>query len=144
MLYREAETELLPLCRDAGVGVIVYNPLAGGLLSGKHRPEAPPEPGTRFTLGASGTLYRDRYWHTAQFEAVETLRGHCEAKGMNMATVSVAWVLARPEISAAIVGASRAEQLDATLAATELTLDDETRSACEALWWTLPRRPVTR
>src|SRR5205823_10703331 len=74
VLYREIETELLPLCRDQRVGVIAYNPLAGGLLTGKHSAEAPPTPGTRFTLGASGVLYRDRYWHAAQFEAVKTLK----------------------------------------------------------------------
>lgn len=144
LLYREIETELLPLCRDQGVGVVVYNPLAGGLLSGKHRPDQPPPPGTRFTLGVSGELYRDRYWQSAQFEAVETLRLVSEKRGLSLATLSVAWVLARPEISSAIVGASRPEQLQATLDATDLTLDDELRDACDAVWWTLPRRPVNR
>jgi aryl-alcohol dehydrogenase (NADP+) len=124
--------------------VIVYNPLAGGMLSGKHRPDQPPPAGTRFTLGASGELYRDRYWHTAQFEAVETLRNFCQNRNLELATLSVAWVLSHPEISAAIVGASRPEQLAATLAAADLTLDDEMRAACDSLWWTLPRRPVTR
>jgi len=144
LLYREIETELLPLCRDQGVGVIVYNPLAGGLLSGKHRPDQPPPAGTRFTLGVSGELYRERYWQAAQFEAIETLRDFCQARGLDLATLSVAWVLSHPEISAAIVGASRPEQLAATLAATNFSLDDETLAACDALWWTLPRRPVTR
>ena len=74
VLYREIENELLPLCRDQGVGVIVYNPLAGGLLTGKHPAGSGPTPGTRFTLGATGELYRDRYWHSVQFEAIETLR----------------------------------------------------------------------
>ena len=74
--------------------MIVYNPLAGGLLTGKHRPQSGPEPGTRFTLGATGELYRDRYWHSVQFEAVETLKTYCERRGWNLATASVAWVLA--------------------------------------------------
>jgi aryl-alcohol dehydrogenase-like predicted oxidoreductase len=140
MLFREIEAELLPLCRDQGVGVIVYNPLAGGLLTGKHLPDQPPQPGTRFTLGVSGELYRDRYWHAAQFEAVTTLRDHCKARQLNPATVSVAWVLAQPGITSAIVGASRPEQLADTFAAANLALDDETRAVCDALWWTLPRR----
>jgi aryl-alcohol dehydrogenase (NADP+) len=140
ILYREVETELLPLCRDQGVGVIVYNPLAGGLLTGKHAGDQPPRPGTRFTLGASGELYRERYWHAAQFEAVETLRDHCRARNLSLSTVSVAWVLAQPGVTAAIVGASRPEQLTDTLAATDLALDEETRALCDALWWTLPRR----
>ena len=144
LLYREIENELLPLCRDQGVGVVVYNPLAGGMLSGKHRVDQPPPPGTRFTLGVSGELYRDRYWQAAQFEAVETLRTLAESRGLSLATLSVAWVLSHPEISSAIVGASRPEQLTATLDAAELAFDDELRAACDAVWWTLPRRPDHR
>lgn len=144
ILYREIETELVPLCLDQGVGIIVYNPLAGGLLTGKHRPDAPPEPGTRFTLGASGELYRDRYWHRTQFDAVETLRTYCQSRDLNLATTSVAWVLQQPGVTSAIVGASSPEQLTDTLAASDLALDQETRAACDSIWWTLPRRPVGR
>jgi aryl-alcohol dehydrogenase (NADP+) len=144
VLYREIEAELLPLCRQEGVGVIVYNPLAGGLLTGKHSGAAPPTPGTRFTLGASGELYRDRYWHAAQFEAVATLKDFCQGRGWDLATASVAWVLGQPGLTAAIVGASRPEQLDATLAAPDLAVDDEARAAFDAVWWTLPRRPSGR
>jgi aryl-alcohol dehydrogenase-like predicted oxidoreductase len=144
LLYREIETELLPLCRDQGIGVIVYNPLAGGLLSGKHQRGSPPTPGTRFALGASGELYRERYWQDAQFAAVESLLSQCRQRGLNLATVSVAWVLSRPGITAAIVGASRPEQLDETLAGADFALDDETKAACEAVWWALPRRPAER
>jgi aryl-alcohol dehydrogenase-like predicted oxidoreductase len=144
LLHRDIETELLPLCRDQGVGVIVYNPLAGGLLTGKHDPAAPPRTGTRFTLGVSGELYRERYWHAAQFEAVSTLQTYFRDHSIDLATASVAWVLAQPGITSAIVGASRPEQLDATLAASGLTLDAEALAACEAVWWSLPRRPATR
>ncbi|MHC5539892.1 aldo/keto reductase [Singulisphaera rosea] len=142
ILYREIETELLPLCQDQGVGIIVYNPLAGGMLTGKHAGDAPPSAGTRFTLGVSGELYRERYWHTAQFEAVRTLRTFCEDHRLSLAAVSVAWVLSRAGITSAIVGASRPEQLDDTLAAVDLNLDEETLAACDAAWWTLPRRPL--
>jgi aryl-alcohol dehydrogenase (NADP+) len=144
VLYREIETELLPLCRDQGVGVITYNPLAGGLLTGKHSGETPPQAGTRFTLGESGELYRDRYWHAAHFDAVTTLKSYCERRGWSLATASVAWVLEQPGITSAIVGASRAEQLEATLAATELVFDDEARAAFDAVWWSIPRRRLAR
>jgi aryl-alcohol dehydrogenase-like predicted oxidoreductase len=144
VLYREIETELVPLCRDQGVGVIVYNPLAGGLLSGKHSASVAPEPGTRFTLGASGELYRDRYWHKAQFDAVATLKNYCQSRGWNLATASVAWILQHPGITSAIVGASRPEQLGATLAAAEIVFDDEARQAFDAVWWNIPRRPSGR
>jgi aryl-alcohol dehydrogenase-like predicted oxidoreductase len=144
VLFREIESELLPLCRDQGLGVITYNPLAGGLLTGKHSVDAPPEPGTRFTLGESGELYRNRYWQAAQFDAVAALKSYCQRRGWSLATASVAWVLEQPGITSAIVGASRAEQLEVTLAATELTFDDEARSAFDAVWWSLPRRPFSR
>ncbi len=137
VLYREIETELSPLCRDQGVGVIVYNPLAGGLLTGKHSAEASPEPGTRFTLGAYGELYRERYWQSAQFEAVANLKSYCQRRGWNLATASVAWVLHQPGITAAIVGARRPDQLDATLDAPRLAFDDEAHSAFEAVWWSI-------
>jgi 1-deoxyxylulose-5-phosphate synthase len=144
VLYREIETELLPMCRDQGVGVIVYNPLAGGLLSGKHSPEAAPQAGTRFTMGASGELYRDRYWHAAQFEAIRRLQGFCQQRGWSLTTASVAWVLKQPGITAAIVGASRPDQLDATLAATELAFDEDASSAFDEVWWSIPRRSLGR
>jgi aryl-alcohol dehydrogenase-like predicted oxidoreductase len=144
LLYREIETELLPLCRDQGVGVIAFNPIAGGLLSGKYQKGEPPRPGTRFTLGAAGELYRERYWQAAQLEAVEALKEHFGQRGWKLATVAVAWVLAQPGITSAIVGASRPEQLDDTLAAAEATLDDDARTACNAVWWSLPRRPLGR
>jgi aryl-alcohol dehydrogenase (NADP+) len=140
-LYREIETELLPLCRDHGVGVIAYNPLAGGFLSGKHSGDQPPAAGGRFTLGESGKLYRERYWQGAQFDAVATLKTFCQGRGLNLATASVAWVLAQPGITSAIVGASRPEQLSDTLSAVDLTLDAETVDAFGSIWWTLPRRP---
>ncbi|MFO0957449.1 MAG: aldo/keto reductase [Isosphaeraceae bacterium] len=142
LLHRDIEAEVLPLCRDQGVGVIVYNPLAGGFLSGKYAQDAPPEPGTRFTLGESGRLYRERYWQNAQFEAVGSLKQAFELRGLPMATASVAWVLAQPGITSAIVGASRPDQLEATLAAADMTLDDDTLEACNAAWYSLPRREV--
>jgi aryl-alcohol dehydrogenase-like predicted oxidoreductase len=144
VLYREIENELLPLCRDQGVGVIVYNPLAGGLLTGKHRAGPDPTPGTRFTLGATGELYRDRYWQSAQFDAVDALRSCCEQHGWGLATASVAWVLRQPGITSAIVGASRPEQLEATLNAAELVFDDQAAAVFESVWWSIPRRPLTR
>jgi aryl-alcohol dehydrogenase-like predicted oxidoreductase len=142
VLHREIETELLPLCREEGIGVIVFNPLAGGLLSGKHRPGAEPEPGGRFgeRLGSTGLTYRRRYWQQESLEAVARLRAFFEARGKTMPGVAVAWVLAQPGISAAIVGASSAGQLDATLAGTSLVLDPEERAVLDEVWYQLPRR----
>lgn len=141
LLYREIETELLPLCRARGIGVLVYNPLAGGFLSGKHRP-GEPEKGTRFTLGFAADIYRDRYWQDAQFEVVEGLAKACRDRDVSLVTASIAWVLAQPGIGSAIIGASRPEQLAASLAATDFELDAELARLFDEAWWVLPRRPV--
>jgi aryl-alcohol dehydrogenase-like predicted oxidoreductase len=144
LLYREIESELLPLCRDQGLGVIAYNPLAGGFLTGKYRPQEAPPAGTRFTLGKTGDLYRDRYWQQTQFEAVEHLRRFFQPRGRPLVQVGVAWVMAQPGITSAIVGASRPEQLDESLAAAGMQLDQEELEACNLAWFSLPRpaKPV--
>jgi aryl-alcohol dehydrogenase-like predicted oxidoreductase len=139
LLYREIESELLPLCRDQGLGVIGYNPLAGGFLSGKYQTLEAPLPGTRFTLGKTGELYRTRYWHQAHLEAVEHLRGFFQPRGKSLVTVAVAWVLTQPGVTSAIIGASKPEQMTESLAAVEMTLDDEEREACNLAWFSLPR-----
>lgn len=142
LLYREIETELLPLCRAEGLGVLVYNPLAGGFLSGKYKTGEQPREGTRFTLGSAAGRYQERYWHEAQFQAVAELNEIVERRGQNMVSVAIAWVLAQEGISSAIIGASKPEQLDANLAALEIEMDEELTKACEQAWWSLPRRPV--
>jgi 1-deoxyxylulose-5-phosphate synthase len=129
LLFRQIERELLPLCGEEGIGVIPYNPLAGGFLSGKHRPDAGPTAGTRFTLGTAAGRYQQRYWREREFATVEELRPLAAAAGMSMAQMAVAWVLAHPAVTAPIVGASRPEQLDDVLAAVdkELPADLKTR-----------------
>jgi aryl-alcohol dehydrogenase-like predicted oxidoreductase len=140
LLYREIESELLPLCRDQGLGVIAYNPLAGGFLSGKYSALGEPPGGTRFALGKTGELYRDRYWHEAHLKAVEELQRHFAARGVALVTAAVAWVLAQPGITSAIVGASKPEQLDASLAAPQVELTAEDLQVCERAWFRLPRQ----
>jgi aryl-alcohol dehydrogenase-like predicted oxidoreductase len=119
LLFRQIERELLPLCQEEGVGVIPYNPMAGGFLSGKHRRDAGPTAGTRFTLGTAARRYQERYWGEREFASVEELRPLAAAAGMSMAQMAVAWVLAHPAISSAIIGASRAGQLDDMFAAAD-------------------------
>jgi 1-deoxyxylulose-5-phosphate synthase len=123
LLFREIEREMLPYCAEEGIGVIPYNPIAGGLLSGKHLRTSPPEEGTRFTLGWAGPAYQDRYWHDRQFDTVDELRELAQQAGIGLVTLSVAWVLANKAITAPIIGASNPHQLDASLAATEYALD---------------------
>jgi len=125
LIFREFERELFPLCLDEGVGVIPYNPIAGGLLSGKHDRTKPPEEGTRFTLGTAGSMYQDRYWHDNVFDTVDALGKVADSAGIPLPTLAVAWTLANPAITSPIVGASRPDQLDATCAAVDVTLEPD-------------------
>jgi 1-deoxyxylulose-5-phosphate synthase len=123
LLYREIERELLPLCLEEGVGVIPFNPIAGGMLSGKYDFTKPPTEGTRFAYtGRIGDLYRDRYWQEKIFKAVGELHGITTRAGIPLATLATAWTLVHPAITSPIIGASKPEQLDATLAALDVTL----------------------
>ena len=133
LLFREIERELLPLCAEEGIGVIPYNPLAGGLLTGKHNPETGPEEGSRFTLGTAAQRYQERYWHDRMFQTVEQLRPIAAEAGMSLAQMAVAWVMANPVITAPIIGASRPEQLADTLAAAETPLPPELKQRLDDL-----------
>jgi 1-deoxyxylulose-5-phosphate synthase len=124
LLFRQIEREMLPFCGEEGIGVIPYNPIAGGLLSGKHSRANPPPEGTRFTLGSAAQNYQDRYWHDREFDTVEILRQLADEAGVSLVTLAVAWVLANQAITAPIIGASSPDQLGPSLAAAEFTLDD--------------------
>ena len=113
------------LCLDEGVGLIPYNPLAGGMLSGKHGPGQSPAEGTRFTIPGAGAMYQERYWHDREFDAVDAFQQIAKEAGLKPATLAVAWVLHQPAVTAPILGASRPDQLDDTLAAAEVKLDDD-------------------
>ena len=124
LLFREIERELLPLAQEEGLAVIPYNPLAGGLLTGKHKQAGEPTAGTRFTLGTAAERYQERYWHDREFNTVEELRTVADLAGLSLTTLAVAWVLANPIVTAPIIGASRPEQLFDSLKAVQVKLDD--------------------
>lgn len=133
LLFRQIERELLPLCAEEKLAVIPYNPLAGGLLTGKHDPGAPPPEGSRFTLGNAGKMYSERYWQAREFDAVAQFTALAKDAGIAAPTLAVGWVLANPVVTAPIIGASRAEQLAASVAAVELKLDPALKAKLDAL-----------
>ncbi len=141
VLQREAEESLFPLARRFGLGVMVYNPIAGGLLSGKHKPGAKPLSGTRFTMEVMGEIYRRRYWDERYLQEAQDLKEVAEEHGMSLVTAAVAWVLANGDVSSAIIGASRPEQLADHLRATEVELAPELRERLDGVWFDIPRRP---
>jgi 1-deoxyxylulose-5-phosphate synthase len=133
LLFRQVERELFPLCLEEGLGVIPYNPLAGGLLSGKHRREAGPIAGTRFSFGGGARRYQERYWHEREFATVEALRPLAAEAGISLARLAVAWVLAHPTVTAPIIGASRPDQLDDVLSVVDKGLDSDLTARLDAL-----------
>jgi aryl-alcohol dehydrogenase-like predicted oxidoreductase len=135
LLARGIEQEYLPMCREFGVSTVVYNPLAGGLLTGKHRGETTPAPGTRFE---NNQLYLDRYWHPAYFEAVEQLRTIAKGAGRSLVSLSLNWLLHHTTADCLILGASRLEQFEENLRAIkEGALPEDTVEACDRVWYGL-------
>jgi 1-deoxyxylulose-5-phosphate synthase len=129
LLFREVERELFPLAQEDGIAVIPFNPLAGGLLSGRYKHGDTPEKG-RFSseLGGFGAMYHARYWHEREFETVGKVQQIAEQQRTPMPTLSIAWVLANPAITSAILGASRIEHLTDTLAAADYNLDSAVKA----------------
>ena len=125
LLFRQYERDLFDLCALDDIAVIPYNPLAGGMLTGKHSREAGPTEGTRFTLGTAAERYQQRYWQDPFFDTVDEVKVLAADAGIGMVELAVAWVLANPVVTSPIIGASRPEQLDAAVGALDITLDDE-------------------
>jgi aryl-alcohol dehydrogenase-like predicted oxidoreductase len=124
LLFREVERELFPLAQEEGLAVIPFNPLAGGLLTGKYKYGDTPETG-RFSveLGGFGRAYYARYWHEQEFATVGRIQELAQQHATPITTLSVAWVLASPAVTSVILGASRVDQLTDTLAAADCKLD---------------------
>jgi aryl-alcohol dehydrogenase (NADP+) len=146
LLFRQFELDLLPLCEDEGIAVIPYNPIAGGLLTGKHDRSAPPADGTRFTLGRAAQTYQARYWHDREFDTIDDLRKVAAEAGISMTTMAVGWVLAHPAVTSAIIGASRPDQLADSLAAADKksVIDDDLKARLDELTADWRRGDATR
>jgi aryl-alcohol dehydrogenase-like predicted oxidoreductase len=134
LLARRIEDEFLPACRDLGVSTVAYNPLAGGLLTGKHDDNV-PLPGTRFDANQA---YLDRYWNPSNLEAVARLSGAAREEGRTLTDVALNWLLCHSAIDCVVLGASRPEQLRENLRAIERgPLDAGTLEVCDRVWGTL-------
>jgi aryl-alcohol dehydrogenase-like predicted oxidoreductase len=132
VVARAIEDEYLPFCKRFGISVIPYNPLAGGLLTGKQSRDKGPIEGTRFDKNA---LYLGRYWHDDYFAAVEELRSVAREAGKSLVELALEWLLGREPVDSVILGASRPDQLAENLAAFEGgRLDDATVARCDEVW----------
>src|SRR5512133_3249785 len=130
-LWRTPEARVIPLCEQHGISQIVWSPLAQGVLSGKYRPGAAPPPDSR-----AGSTKMSRFigqWLNATtLDAVERLRPIAEEAGLTMAQLALAWVLSRDNVTAAIVGASRPEQVHENARAADVRLSADTPRAIDA------------
>ena len=126
MLWRVIEAEVVPVCEELGLSQVCWSPLAQGVLTGKYDGGHAVPPASRFTSGDGGLKTEHKFMQPEVLERVEKLKPIAEDLGVPLATLAVAWVLANPNVSAAIVGASRPEQLDDTVKAADLVLSRET------------------
>jgi aryl-alcohol dehydrogenase-like predicted oxidoreductase len=114
---RDLERELIPMLRSEGLGLMVWSPLAGGLLSGKYGRERQAEAGSRRVGFDFPPVDKDRAW-----DCIDVMRPMAEARGVSVAQVALAWLLHQPQVTSVIVGAKRPEQLADNIAATQVTL----------------------
>lgn len=132
LLARRLELEFLPYAVDREIETVVYNPLAGGLLTGRYRHEDQPDHG-RFGDSALATMYRNRYWNRTQFTALAELQAIAAEAGMPLTELALRWLVGAPGVRAVLLGASTPEQLSANFEAIGRGgLDDELRAAVDA------------
>jgi aryl-alcohol dehydrogenase-like predicted oxidoreductase len=142
MLWRAPEVELFGLCAANGISQIVWSPLAQGVLTGKYRPGQAPPPDSR-AANSDMNVAMDRLLDDAVLAAVDRLRPVADQAGLSMADLALAWVLRRPELASAIVGASRPEQIHANAKASGIQLTPDTLTAIEEALGDLPVKEPT-
>jgi aryl-alcohol dehydrogenase (NADP+) len=132
LVYREEEREMLPLCREEGIGVIPWSPLARGFLAGNRRKQGFGET----PRAKTDDIAHRYYFQDDDFAVVAAVETVAERRGVKPAQIALAWLLAKPGITAPIVGASKLEQFDDALGALQIVLTGDEIAALEA-----PYRP---
>jgi aryl-alcohol dehydrogenase-like predicted oxidoreductase len=139
VIGRDAEHEILPYCRAAGIGTLIWSPLAGGFLTGKYTRTDPTGGGGRRAAFSVPPIDLER-----GYDAVEKMREIADSRGVPLAHIAYAWLFAQPEVSSVIVGASRPEQLADNLAAADLSLAEDELAALDAVDSPAPLYPHPR
>jgi 1-deoxyxylulose-5-phosphate synthase len=130
MLWRGPEAEVIPLCERNGISQIVWSPLAQGVLTGKYRPGEAPPADSRATSPAMNRFIK-QWLNDEMLTAVQALRPIADAAGLTMSQLALAWILRQDNVAAAIVGASRPEQVHENAAAAGVELSDDTLAAID-------------
>ncbi len=125
MLWRVVESEIVPASRELGVGQVVFSPIAQGVLTGKYKPGQPPPAGSRATDEKGGANFIRRFMSDAVLQRVADLEPVAKELGLTQAQLAVAWVLQNDNVSAAIIGASRPEQVHENVKAVGVTIPQE-------------------
>jgi 1-deoxyxylulose-5-phosphate synthase len=133
LLHREPERALFPLCARSGISQIVWSPLAQGLLTGKYAPGAPVPTDSRAADDSMKGFLRPAWFRPEVLRAIQALRPLADQAGLTLAQFSLAWVLRQPNVAAAIIGASRPEQVDENVAASGHSLPADLVSQAEKL-----------
>src|SRR6266498_5833475 len=123
MLWRVIEAEVIPTCEELGIGQVVFSPIAQGVLTGKYVPGQAPPPGSRAT-DANGSNFVRRFLTDDVLNRVQELKPIADEAGLSLAQLAVAWVLQNPNVSSAIIGASRPEQVAENVKASGVKLED--------------------
>src|SRR3954468_18129486 len=131
MLWRVIEAEVVPACEELGLSQIVWSPIAQGALTGKYKPGEQPPQGSRATDEAGGADFVARWLEDPILTAVQELRPIADEAGLSLAQLAIAWTLQNPNVSAAIIGASRPEQVTENAKAAGVTLDDDLLAAID-------------
>jgi len=143
MLWRIIEAEVVPTCEELGIGQIVWSPLAQGVLTGKYKPGEAPPAGSRATDTKGGADMIARWLSDDVLERVQRLGPLADEAGMSLATMAIAWVLQNPNVSSAIIGASRPEQVHENVRAAGVTLEaDLLKQVDEILGDAIERDPA--
>lgn len=127
LVYREEEREMLPLCRDQGIGVIPWSPLARGFLAGNRQRQSEGET----TRAKTDDFAHKLYYEASDFEVVDRVVNLAKARGISPSQIALAWLLHQPGVTAPIIGASKPEHLEEAIAAVDLKLDDDERAQLE-------------
>jgi aryl-alcohol dehydrogenase-like predicted oxidoreductase len=123
MLWRVIEAEVVPACEELGIGQVVFSPIAQGVLTAKYAPGQPPPAGSRATDEKSGAVFISRWLTDEVLGTVQKLKPIAEQAGLSPARLALAWVLQNPNVSSAIIGATRPEQVQENAKAAGVQLD---------------------
>ena len=144
MLWRVIESEVVPTCQANGIGQIVWSPIAQGALTGKYLPGKKPPAGSRATDKKGGANMISRWMRDEVLSAVQNLKPIADANGLTLAQLAVAWVLQNPNVSSAIIGATKPSQIKENVKAAGIKLDTETMKAIDRALGALPERDPSK